>query len=69
MKKLRVGSCELRVVVSGLLVLISTSLVLNGAEVASADVRGAYPILTTPYLADGSVDYDSLVKEAEWTRA
>ena len=69
MKKLRVGSCELRVVVSGLLVLISTSLVLNGAEVASADVRGAYPILTTPYLADGSVDYDSLVKEAEWTDA
>ncbi|MBR2939089.1 MAG: dihydrodipicolinate synthase family protein [Kiritimatiellae bacterium] len=42
---------------------------LNGAEVASADVRGAYPILTTPYLADGSVDYDSLVKEAEWTDA
>lgn len=69
MKKLRVVSCELRVVVSGLLVLISTSLVLNGAEVASADVRGAYPILTTPYLADGSVDYDSLVKEAEWTDA
>ena len=69
MKKLRVGSCELRVAVSGLLVLISTSLVLNGAEVASADVRGAYPILTTPYLADGSVDYDSLVKEAEWTDA
>ncbi len=69
MKKLRVGSCELRVVVSGLLVLISASLVLNGAEVASADVRGAYPILTTPYLADGSVDYDSLVKEAEWTDA
>ena len=69
MKKLRVGSCELRVVVSGLLVLISTSLVLNGAEVHSSDVRGAYPILTTPYLADGSVDYDSLVKEAEWTDA
>lgn len=29
-------------------------------------VRGAYPILTTPYLADGSVDYGSLVKEAQW---
>ena len=36
---------------------------------APADVCGAYPILTTPYLADGSVDYDSLVKEAEWTDA
>lgn len=34
-----------------------------------SDIRGAYPILTTPYLADGSVDYDSLVKEAEWTDA
>ena len=32
-------------------------------------IRGPYPILTTPYLADGSVDYDSLVKEAEWTDA
>ena len=36
---------------------------------AAKVVRGAYPILTTPYLADGSVDYDSLVKEAEWTDA
>ena len=30
-------------------------------------VRGAYPILTTPYLADGALDCESLVKEAEWT--
>ena len=29
-------------------------------------MRGTYPILTTPYIADGSVDYDSLVKEAQW---
>ena len=36
---------------------------------AAEAVRGAYPILTTPYLADGSVDYDSLVKEAEWVDA
>lgn len=36
---------------------------------AAEPVRGAYPILTTPYLADGSVDYNSLVKEAEWTDA
>ena len=33
---------------------------------ADTPVRGAYPILTTPYLEDGSVDYDSLVKEGEW---
>lgn len=36
---------------------------------AAEAVRGAYPILTTPYLDDGSVDYDSLVKEAEWVDA
>ena len=38
------------------------------AQAAEA-VRGAYPILTTPYLADGAVDYEALVKEAEWTDA
>ena len=36
---------------------------------AAEPVRGAYPILTTPYLADGMVDYDSLVKEAHWVDA
>ncbi len=36
---------------------------------AAEPVRGAYPILTTPYLADGAVDYDSLVREAEWADA
>ena len=36
---------------------------------AAEPVRGAYPILTTPYLADGAVDYDSLVKEAQWVDA
>ena len=49
-----------------LLVLVSATYILaQGAEA----VRGAYPILTTPYLADGAVDYDSLVREAEWTDA
>ena len=36
---------------------------------AAAPVRGAYPILTTPYLEDGAVDYDSLVNEAKWVDA
>ena len=36
------------------------------AFAADMPIRGAYPILTTPYLADGSVDYDSLVREAQW---
>jgi 4-hydroxy-tetrahydrodipicolinate synthase len=35
----------------------------------AAAVRGAYPILSTPYLADGAVDYGSLVREAEWADA
>jgi len=39
------------------------------AFAADASVRGAYPILTTPYLADGAVDYGSLVREAEWADA
>ena len=39
------------------------------AFAADASVRGAYPILTTPYLADGAVDYDSLVRETEWADA
>ena len=36
------------------------------AFAADAPIRGTYPILTTPYLADGTVDYGSLVKEAQW---
>ena len=36
---------------------------------AAEPVRGAYPILTTPYLADGAVDYASLVEEARWVDA
>ncbi len=39
------------------------------AFAADASVRGAYPILTTPYLAEGALDYDSLVREAEWVDA
>ena len=39
------------------------------AFAADAPIRGAYPILTTPYLADGAVDYDSLVNEAKWVDA
>jgi dihydrodipicolinate synthase/N-acetylneuraminate lyase len=67
--KLRLVSYKLRVVISGLLVLMSSSLLLNACEHQSSDIRGAYPILTTPYFADGAVDYDSLVKEAEWVDA
>ena len=62
--KLKVESAKLRV---GKVVLLALALVLSiGSFAADMPVRGAYPILTTPYLADGSVDYHSLVNEAEW---
>ena len=62
--KLKVESAKLRV---GKVVLLALAHVLSiGSFAADMPVRGAYPILTTPYLADGSVDYHSLVNEAEW---
>lgn len=69
MKQLRVWGFELRVVVLGLLALMSGPRLLYGSESRASDIRGAYPILTTPYLADGSLDYESLVKEAQWVDA
>ena len=30
------------------------------------EMRGPFPIMSTPYLDDGSVDYDGLVREADW---
>ena len=62
--KLKVESAKLKV---GKAALLALALVLSlGASAADAPIRGAYPILTTPYLADGTVDYGSLVKEAQW---
>ncbi len=52
-----------------LLSMLAAIALASHAALASEAVRGAYPILTTPYLADGSVDYDSLVKEAKWADA
>ena len=66
---LRVVSFKMGVAALGLIVLMSSPLLLGGAEASSRLIRGAYPILTTPYLADGTVDYDSLVREAEWADA
>ena len=31
------------------------------------EMRGPFPIMSTPYFEDGSVDYDTLAKEALWT--
>ena len=31
------------------------------------EMRGPFPIMSTPYFEDGAVDYDTLEKEARWT--
>ena len=67
--KLKVESEKFRVGKAALLAIALSFVLSLGASAADAPVRGAYPILTTPYLADGSVDYDSLVKEAQWADA
>lgn len=33
----------------------------------AGEIRGPFPIMSTPYFTDGTVDYDSLGKEAQWT--
>ena len=30
------------------------------------DIRGPFPIMSTPYFKDGAVDYDALAREVEW---
>ena len=31
------------------------------------EMRGPFPIMSTPYHEDGAVDYDALAREAQWT--
>ncbi len=38
-----------------------------GAVPAPSDMRGPFPIMSTPYLEDGAVDYETLAREAQWT--
>lgn len=33
----------------------------------AGEMRGPFPIMSTPYFEDGSVDYDALAREANWT--
>ena len=40
---------------------------LLGAIPSAKEMRGPFPIMSTPYFEDGSVDYDSLAREAQWT--
>ena len=40
---------------------------LLAAVPSAKEMRGPFPIMSTPYHEDGSVDYDALVREAQWT--
>ena len=40
---------------------------LFGGVPAPSEMRGPFPIMSTPYHDDGSVDYDALAREARWT--
>jgi len=40
---------------------------LPAAVPSPQDMRGPFPIMSTPYFEDGSVDYETLAKEAQWT--
>ncbi len=35
--------------------------------VTPRDMRGPFPIMSTPYFEDGAVDYETLGREAQWT--
>ena len=40
---------------------------LLAAVPSAREMRGPFPIMSTPYHEDGAVDYDALVREARWT--
>lgn len=40
---------------------------LLGAIPSAKEMRGPFPIMSTPYFEDGAVDYDALAREARWT--
>jgi len=51
-------------------VALATGLFYQTAEAVvpqPADMRGPFPIMSTPYFEDGGVDYETLGKEAQWT--
>ena len=46
---------------------IHTTAALFGGVPTSSEMRGPFPIMSTPYFEDGSVDYEALAREARWT--
>ena len=55
---------KMRKVFAGVLAL--AGLTAYAVSPSSADVRGPFPIMSTPYFEDGSVDYDGLRREIDW---
>ena len=39
---------------------------LFGSVPTPSDMRGPFPIMSTPYFEDGAVDYDALAREVKW---
>ena len=39
---------------------------LHGSVPTPAEMRGPFPIMSTPYHEDGAVDYDALGRETQW---
>ena len=40
---------------------------LFGGVPSPGEMRGPFPIMSTPYHEDGAVDYEALAREAQWT--
>jgi len=47
--------------------LFAVSSVAMAAVPVPEDMRGPFPIMSTPYFEDGAVDYETLCREARWT--
>ena len=47
--------------------MAGTAVVSYGAVPRPCDMRGPFPIMSTPYFEDGAVDYETLAREAQWT--
>lgn len=44
----------------------SVALCASAVIPSPADMRGPFPIMSTPYFEDGAVDYGTLAREAQW---
>ena len=49
-----------------LLAVASLAVSASAVVPANKEMRGPFPIMSTPYFEDGSVDYDGLAREVRW---